>query len=299
MAVNEDLSAKQEITSVTSGDDLFYAQKAAGTPKDKKIKRSNLFRSTVASNSEEYGLSEKAIVDYVATQLKSLSILNKSANFIIADDDGIGLFTIDLSSSSVTGTLPTVADNIGRIIKCQIITGHATNIFTLGGEGSETINSILTQILRSVNDYIEVIGTSSGWLILKIFASWTDGWLQNEITGAGSSDWTDVILGTDPTDGTSNFNHKLGINLSDYGVDHKLLISSDGAENNVIEFLDMSFETSLAPASSGISVYQIDTNNLAPQTGSIGIAYIDSSGLRVKLDTADTFRFKNVITRTK
>jgi len=105
-------------------------------------------------------------------------------------------------------------------------------------------------------------------------APYDTGWLLNELGGAGVADWTDVLLGDDPTDKTDYITHNLNAPL--YKLFVKVLISTDGTDNNSFEPNGISYNS--PDTHYGYMVNQIDTNNIGIQTGLLGIGYLDSSG---------------------
>jgi len=87
-------------------------------------------------------------------------------------------------------TLPTLADNIGRVITLWKLEDNQW-WSEVAGEGAETINGDNIYYLRRVNDYITVVGETTGWHIIangapKILDS---GLIRRD-------DWTNVHSGT-------------------------------------------------------------------------------------------------------
>jgi hypothetical protein len=68
--------------------------------------------------------------------------LDKSADYTITDDDANTVF-VTTSTSTITITLPTVADNTGRIITIKKVDSGSGKI-TIDGEGAETIDGSTT-----------------------------------------------------------------------------------------------------------------------------------------------------------
>lgn len=110
------------------------------------------------------------------------------------------------------------------------------------------------------------------------------GWLLNEMAGAGVADWANVHLGNDPTDPTDNLTHGLDAPLSDIIV--KILISIDGTDNNSFEIVDSSYSSNDAW---GITVYEVDDNNLKIQTGNRSFLYINDTGGIVGIEGNDWY----------
>jgi len=96
-----------------------------------------------------------------------LTTSSKTSSFIISDDTGEDIYYCDPTTGSVTATLPTLADNQGRIITIYNSVGHATNIVTVDGEGTETINGVQTIELPKKDNYIRIIAISTEWKIIS------------------------------------------------------------------------------------------------------------------------------------
>jgi hypothetical protein len=89
-----------------------------------------------------------------------------SANYTILDNDGFELIEVSTGASDRTIILPTLADNLGRVI--QIIkTDSGAGKVILDGEGSESINGLLAINLYNKNDSVKIIASSSEWKIMK------------------------------------------------------------------------------------------------------------------------------------
>lgn len=118
--------------------------------------------------------------------------------------------------------------------------------------------------------------TGNSLIVNQILSGIDTGWLLNELGGVGVADWTNVHLGTDPTDPTDNLTHNLNAPLSDLIV--KVLISTDGTDNNSFT-VDAGRDTNTGVAlSSGITISQVDSNNILIQTGDAGIVALTAAG---------------------
>ena len=114
--------------------------------------------------------------------------------------------------------------------------------------------------------------------------TYNTGWLLNQIGGVGSPDWTNVHLGDDPSQ-DSNVNHNLDAPSSDLLI--KILVSTDGTDNNSFEpVLSASDWDPVSTRSYGITIFQVDSNNITVQTGNDGILYIKNDGVRYAIDVA-------------
>jgi len=93
------------------------------------------------------------------------------------------------------------------------------------------------------------------------------------------NDWTDQQLGTAVG---GNVVHNLGINLSDMLV--KVLISTDGTDTNSFECRDYMIYNTTGVKFLGITIYQVNTNQITIQTGTFGLAYITAAGVLDAID---------------
>lgn len=112
--------------------------------------------------------------------------VTKTADYTVLDDDGYSLIKVDPTAGNVTITLPTAADNSGRIIKIAVSTTGGS--VTVDGEGSETIDGLTIIVLNRKYDYLEVCSDGTGWTILSGRASYSTGWIN-------TADWTIRELG--------------------------------------------------------------------------------------------------------
>lgn len=141
---------------------------------------------------------------------------------------------------------------------------------TTGTRVSEICTAIRT-LRTSLND---------GGLDTLYAVSYATTWISR-------SDWTNVHIGSSTTkNADSDINHALGISLLNLNV--KVLISTDGTDNNSFEIIDSDF-TSAGSAQTGITAFQVDTNNITIQSGTDGIDYIAGNGGTVLIDSEDWF----------
>ncbi len=213
------------------------------------------------------------------TQGSTSSITTVSSNLTITDDDGVEIVKANTGAPDLTVTLPTAADNPGRKIKV-IKNDTGSGKVIVDGEGAETINGTATFNLESQYNYLDLLCDGSGWIILSVKASYDTGWINR-------SDWTNVHLGSDDTLNTdSNVTHNLNAPLSDIIV--KVLISTDGTDANSFEvqYIDHLPGASLQH---GITILQVDSNNIIVQVATHGLVYSDSSGTLIWIDTENWY----------
>jgi len=100
------------------------------------------------------------------------TILSKTADYVITDTDP-DIVVIGVISAHATITLPTAADNIGRIITV-IIDGEpgAYNVI-VDGEGAETINGATTKTNSVIYSYLRLLCNGVGWDIIGSGGTWT------------------------------------------------------------------------------------------------------------------------------
>ena len=197
----------------------------------------------------------------------------KTASYTILDADA-DVFEFSDASADGIFTLPTLADNFGRIIELHNV--DPTYKATLDGEGAETIDGNLTMVLPSQYNYIRVRGGTATWHVLELKANYDTGWVAN-------SDWTNAEL---------TATHNLGVNLSDLII--KFFVSTDGAEANAFE---IGYGHNGASNHIGFSYLAIDTASFKVQTGSTGLLYVSDTGTAVLLDV-ESYYYKVKVRRT-
>lgn len=140
----------------------------------------------MSTGTDNRGLYLKALIDaYIATVAEPkgvnmdrttiLKILGKAilgdmkeagdANYTILDTDGYNSITFTALSADRTCALPTVADNIGRLIYVHRISGTAGKNVIVTCESGESINGITdgTVVITEDNGWWAFLGTSAGW----------------------------------------------------------------------------------------------------------------------------------------
>lgn len=100
------------------------------------------------------------------------NILSKTADYVITDTDP-DVVVMGVISAHATITLPTAADNVGRIITV-IIDGEpgAYNV-VVDGEGAETINGAATKTNSVIYSYLRLLCNGVGWDIIGSAGTWT------------------------------------------------------------------------------------------------------------------------------
>jgi hypothetical protein len=227
---------------------------------------------------------------YSKADSRKVSIKQDTASYTILDNDGYDVIEMTISTAARAVTLPTLADNIGRVITIKLIS-TATNpdyFLTIDGEGAETIEGVTTFILNGNKDFCKLYNNGTEWKVLDFQASYETGWINR-------SDWTNVHLGSVTTKNTdSNLEHNLNKNLKELGI--YVLISSDGTDTNSFR-VESTFSAS-ASGTEGYQYNQVDANNIIIQTGSSGILILQADGTYQTLDTDDWY-YKIIVRRIK
>ncbi|MCK5610041.1 hypothetical protein KAR91_49665 [Candidatus Pacearchaeota archaeon] len=86
-----------------------------------------------------------------------------SGTLTMADDEPVWFYDCDATGGDVTVTLPTLADNQGKLIELR--RNSATNDCIFDGEGGENINGQLTKSTGIQYDVIGLLAGPSEWMI--------------------------------------------------------------------------------------------------------------------------------------
>lgn len=90
----------------------------------------------------------------------------KSADYTVLDTDNIGAILMTTGAANKTVTLPTAADNAGRILTVTKVDSAAGGCI-LDGEGSETINGATTLTLSFQYESATIECDGTGWYIVN------------------------------------------------------------------------------------------------------------------------------------
>ena len=99
------------------------------------------------------------------------SILTKTANYTILDTDP-DIVQTGAISGHVTITLPTAADNTGRVITVLIVEDPGESNVVIDGEGAEPINRALTKSCSDQFAHIRLYCNGSEWFIIGSSGTW-------------------------------------------------------------------------------------------------------------------------------
>lgn len=149
-----------------------------------------------------------------------------SADYIILDNDGFGLIRVSTGASDRTITYPTLADNLGRKIIVKKIDSGIGKV-TVDGKGAEEIDGDLEKSFSGQNQEITVIGTSSGWAVIKGVAEFKSQIFLDDDTfiaktdkvivtllGAGGGGGGGEVSGTGGGGGAGEYIHRKVVMLS-------------------------------------------------------------------------------------
>jgi hypothetical protein len=108
-------------------------------------------------------LAPQPVRKQIGGALKTLS----ATGLTILDDDGIE--TVVLSSTALTGTvtttLCTAADNVGRRLRFRTENAHGTYEWVIDGEGAETINGYADWRMNGIYQRVDLISDGTGWIV--------------------------------------------------------------------------------------------------------------------------------------
>lgn len=100
------------------------------------------------------------------------AILSKTASYTITDTDP-DIVVIGVISAHATITLPTAADNIGRIITIIVDGEPGSYNVIAAGEGTEKINGAATKTNSVIYSYLRLLCNGTGWDIIGSGGTWS------------------------------------------------------------------------------------------------------------------------------
>ncbi len=189
----------------------------------------------------------------------------KSLSYTILDDDA-NVFEVTTAASNRTLTLPTLADNPGRVIEFHKADSGA-GVLIVDGEGAETINGAATIQLPSQYNRLIVRAGAATWHIMALLANYTTGWVD------GGTDWTNKEF---------TVTHNLNRNLWDLQVD--VFLADDASQTNVVNLTGASSDHDGAN-DYGYTLIPVSAAAFKWQTGILGITHILDSGAITIIDT--------------
>jgi len=220
------------------------------------------------------------LIDIESNANISLEILRINRNKVIVKNIGGGGIVVNLGTVGVPVNFTLQAAGI------KVWKFNGSDWEEYPSEFSTLTDVEITNDLTVGNDVDITNDLTVGGIITGEILNHDSGWLLNEMGGPGVGDWTNVHLGDDPTDPTDNLTHNLNAKLSELIV--KVLISSDGTDANSLEIIYAVFEGG-TERRLGITIYQIDANNIKVQTGVLGFRYNDDAGVGQLMDDEDWY----------
>lgn len=106
-------------------------------------------------------------LDLAGAMIKEYGLYHeaKSADYTVTDTDGVSIILMTTGASDRTITLPTAADNSGRVLEIKKV-DSGVGLCILDGEGAETIDDIATFEMRKQWDSCKIICDGTEWHLL-------------------------------------------------------------------------------------------------------------------------------------
>lgn len=103
-------------------------------------------------------------LDLQGAEIKTFGLHDsaKVADYTVTDTDGVSVVLMTTSTTDRTVTLPTAADNAGRVLTVKKV-DSGSGTCTLDGEGAETIDGDTTQVLSKQYEFITVQCDGTSW----------------------------------------------------------------------------------------------------------------------------------------
>jgi hypothetical protein len=131
-------------------------------------------------------VTPKAITDSYITKLFRKQLYTIMDNYTVLDDDGYEVFSFGVGPTSLNLNLPTVADNIGRVVTViKSSPGGVGTVVTITPEGAETINGVNAALTLNGVESVTLVAQAVGWSVT--------GKYLNIATGAEINTGTDDL----------------------------------------------------------------------------------------------------------
>jgi hypothetical protein len=132
----------------------------------------NVFTANTKAKSAEVNTNFTLVKSHLSDFTKdakhgtiALQTSAKSADYAVLDDDGIHTVLMTTGASNRTVTLPTAADNSGRILKVKKVDSGAGTCI-VDGENTETIDGATTITLFYQYDAVEIQCDGTAWHVI-------------------------------------------------------------------------------------------------------------------------------------
>jgi len=200
-----------------------------------------------------------------------------AANYAIEDDDYYNCIDVAHSSTTakITVTLPTVAQNTGRLVRVQ---NTGSGLTLIEGEGSEKI-SFLDNLLDDVkllmnDDFVELRSNGTKWICEHANINMITNWINR-------ADWTAVKIGSAFTyDNKSAAVDLTGQHITEATSDQKAIILYDSGGTGTTGII---YAYNITDSTTGLGYW---TNNRIVTCGSGGytITVDEGSGSSKNID---------------
>lgn len=161
-AIQTQLDAKTLKSTLTTKGDI-YAATAASTPARLAVGTDGQFLK--ADSSQSTGLVWAAVAN-------NLTVQTKSAAFTAANTDDVYI----LSGASFTADLFTASGNSGKVLTFVHSGTSLTQVYTIDGNSTETINGSTTVKMHTNGQVLRIISDGTNWVIIESKTS--TGWID-------------------------------------------------------------------------------------------------------------------------
>lgn len=161
-SVQTQIDAKQARSTLTTKGDIYVAT-ASATVARQGIGSDGQFLQ--ADSTQTNGLKW-------ASANNNLSVTSKTTTYTVTTSDDVILCST--SGGAWTLTLPTAVGNSGKAFRI-VKTEASTNLLTVDGDGSETINGAANRKMVTIGEAITIVSDGANWQILdsKTATKWT------------------------------------------------------------------------------------------------------------------------------
>lgn len=187
------LDAKVAKSLVTTKGDIIAAT-ASATPARVAVGADGLFLK--ADSGATAGVS------WASPAGAGLSVVSKTTTYTAATSDDVIL----ASGSAFTITLYAASGNSGKVLRIKKTDSSLTNVITIDGNSSETIDGALTTTLNTQYEELTIICDGSNWHILD--RSYPSVWVA----------YTPTFTGFGTVSGVSFYSRRVGDSLEVHGV---------------------------------------------------------------------------------